>query len=208
VPSGAGRRARAGISVRRIPGLAAWQVTTRSGVPVTTVARTVFDLSGCVEPYALRRAVERAEQLELFDLAPLLRLVDAHPRRPGVRALTSLLNDYRDHGMTYTRSDLEARFLELCRANGLPRPAVNRGSAGKEVDFRWPGHDLIVEVDTWTYHGTRAAFGRDRARDRAQLRAGRRVARVTGEEIDNGGAALAAEIAGLLAADPRRRGGA
>jgi very-short-patch-repair endonuclease len=79
------------------------------------------------------------------------------------------LEDYREHGMTITRSD------------------------------RWPDHGLVVEVDTWTYHGTRAAFGRDRARDRAERRAGLRVARVTGDEIERDGPALMAEIAALLA---------
>ena len=207
VPSGAGRRARDGIALRRMPALAPWQVTATAGVPVTTVARTLVDLAGCVEPALLRRAVERAEQLELFDLRALRRVLDAHPRRPGVRALSTLLEDYREHGMTVTRSDLEARFLELCRAHGLPRPLVNRDSSGNEVDFRWPDHGLVVEVDTWTYHGTRAAFARDRARDRAQLRAGLRMARVTGDEIEQAGAALAAEISGLLEADARRVAG-
>jgi very-short-patch-repair endonuclease len=112
--------------------------------------------------------------------------------------------------MAYTRSDLEAMFLELCLAYGLPRPVVNRSANGREVDFRWPGHDLVVEVDSWRYHGTRAAFGRDRARDRHQLRAGLRVARVTGDEIEFAGPELAAEIRGLLGLgrDARRVGGA
>jgi very-short-patch-repair endonuclease len=208
VPSSAGRRARDGILVRRIPDLTPWQVTRTAGVPVTSVARTLLDLAAVVDAAILRRAVERAEHLELFDLVQVRRLLDAHPRRPGARALRSLLEDYREHGMTFTRSDLEARFLELCRAHRLPRPFVNHVSGTSEVDFRWPEQRLIVEVDTWTYHGTRAAFARDRARDRAQLRAGLRVARVTGEEIERDGAALMAELAALLAADPRRVDGA
>jgi len=38
-----------------------------------------------------------------------------------------------------------------------------------EVDFSWPEVRLCVELDGWTQHGSRAAFVRDRARDRALL---------------------------------------
>ena len=33
------------------------------------------------------------------------------------------------------------------------------------VDFLWPEHRLIVEVDGYRAHGTRSAFESDRARD-------------------------------------------
>src|SRR4051812_45138044 len=55
--------------------------------------------------------------------------------------------------------DLEALLLQLCLDHDLPRPQVNRYDGRRESDFRWPAHGLVVEVDSWTFHGrTRRAF--------------------------------------------------
>lgn len=124
--------------------------TVERGVPTTTVARTLLDLAAVVPAHHARRAVERAEQAELFDLAAVRQVLDAHPGRPGCRALTALLADFRDHGDTVTRSDLEALVLQLCIDHDLPRPQVNRYDGVRESDFRWPDQRLIVEVDSWT----------------------------------------------------------
>ncbi len=91
-------------------------------------------------------------------------------------------------------------MLQICLDHDLPRPQVNRYDGVRESDFRWPDHRLIVEVDSWTFHGrTRAAFDGDRARDRALLRAGWRVARFTDRQILTDPAAIARELHSLLA---------
>ena len=64
-----------------------------------------------------------------------------------------------------TRSELERRFLDLCRAAGLPLPAVNVVVAGLEVDAVWPSERLVAELDGHAFHHTRTAFERDRIRD-------------------------------------------
>jgi Protein of unknown function (DUF559) len=84
----------------------------------------------------------------------------------------------------WTRSELEAWFLALARGAGLPEPLVNFILAAPdhprlEVDFYWPTHDLIVELDGWDTHRTRAAFESDRARDAALHAAGCKVLRFT-----------------------------
>ena len=38
------------------------------GIPVTTPARTLLDLSAVVKPHELAVAIDRAERLGLFDL--------------------------------------------------------------------------------------------------------------------------------------------
>ena len=188
--------------VHRTRALATDEVTAERGVPTTTVARTLLDLAAVVPPHHLRRAVERAEQAELFDLAEVDRVLAAHPRRAGRRALLALLADFQTHGDAHTRSDLEARLLQSCLDAGLPRPEVNRHDGVRESDLRWPGHRLVVEVDSWTFHGrTRRAFDRDRARDRALLREGWRVARLTDRQIRDDPAGVVAEIRALLATD-------
>jgi very-short-patch-repair endonuclease len=64
-----------------------------------------------------------------------------------------------------TRSDLERRFLWLCRRQHLPRPAVNVRIGAMTVDFCWEERGVIVETDGYRYHRGRAAFEEDRARD-------------------------------------------
>jgi very-short-patch-repair endonuclease len=176
------------------------EITTERGVPTTTLARTLLDLAAVVPTHHLRRAVERSNQAELFDLVEVQRILDAHPGRPGRRPLTALLADFRIHGDTITRSDLEAIMLQICLDHGLPRPQVNRYDGVRESDFRWPAHRLIVEIDSWTFHGrTRASFDSDRARDRALLGEGWRVARFTDRQILTDRAGIARELAALLA---------
>jgi very-short-patch-repair endonuclease len=160
----------------------------------------LLDLGAVVPPHHLRRAVERAEQAELFHLPDVQQVLDAHPTRPGCRALKQLLADMARHGVGVTRSDLEAAVPQLCVDHDLPRPQVNRYDGRRESDVRWPAHRLIVEVDSWTFHGrTRRAFDGDRARDRALLRERWRVARFTDRQILGDPAGVAAELRELLA---------
>jgi very-short-patch-repair endonuclease len=199
-PGRGGTMKRRGRLVHRSLDLPRSEIAIERGVPTTTVARTLIDLAAVVPAHHLRRAVERAERTELFDLVAVRRVLDAHPGRPGRRALTALLADFRDHGDAHTRSDLEALLLQLCLDHGLPRPEVNRYDGVRESDFRWPNHGLIVEVDSWTFHGrTRRAFDGDRARDRALLREGWRVARFTDRQILADPAGIAAEVRLLIA---------
>ena len=78
-----------------------------------------------------------------------------------------------------TRSELERRFLALCRRHRLPSPEVNARLGPYEVDFLWRDHALVVETDGFRYHGNRAAFESDRARDAALQALGFRVLRFT-----------------------------
>jgi len=191
------RSPKAPVSIHRHR-LAAHEQTTLRGIPITTPARTLFDLAAVVKAHQLRRAVERSTELDLFHLPDVRRILTAHPARPGTPALLALLADFAAHGMTRTRSDLEAAFLQLCLDHGVPRPEVNRYRDGREADFTWPGSDLIVEIDSWRHHRHRTAFGVDRAKDRAALRQGRRTARFTGDEIEGRPAEVAAELRALL----------
>jgi very-short-patch-repair endonuclease len=172
------------------------------GIPVTTVAWTLLDLAEVLRGHQLRRAVEQADRLELFDLHAVTAALEADPGRPGSPALLTLLADMTDHGVTRTRSDVEAAMLQLCLDHGLPRPQVNRYDNGREVDFRWPAQRLIIEVDGWQFHRSRRAFVTDRARDRAALATGWRVARFPATELERAPGAVAAELRDLLRAQP------
>jgi hypothetical protein len=180
--------------------LAADEVTTHRGIAVTTAARTLLDLAAVLDEHNLARVAERAEALRLASPTSLADLVARYPRRPGVPNVKRLLEQGRIVETT-TRSELERRFLTLLDAEGLPRPLVNEPiDATKHPDFRWTDQRLVVELDGFETHGTRAAFERDRARDRALTAAGWRVARITKRQLDDAPAEIATELRVLLAA--------
>jgi very-short-patch-repair endonuclease len=97
-----------------------------------------------------------------------------------------------------TRSELERQFVELCREANLPLPALNTAVAGHEVDALWPRQRLIVELDGYAFHRTRAAFERDRTRDSELQLAGYRVLRITSRRLDCERAAVARAVRSLL----------
>jgi very-short-patch-repair endonuclease len=191
-------RRRPGLRVHRAR-VAHDEVTVHDGIPVTTPARTLLDLAALLDENQLARAAERAEALRLASPTSLADLVARYPRRPGVPNVRRLVEQDRITA-TNTRSELERRFLTLLDAEGLRRPLVNEPIDGTtQPDFRWTAERLVVELDGFETHGTRAAFERDRARDRALMAAGWRVARITKRQLDDAPSELAAELRALLA---------
>jgi hypothetical protein len=167
-------------------------------LPVTTVARTALDLAGELTAHHVEAALEQADVLGLFDLRELRAVVAAHPRHPGARHLTALLDTAERTGLTVTLSELEILMRALCDAHGLPEPAVNARPLGWRVDFLWPAQRLVVETDGWGAHHTRAAFEEDRARDQALSVAGYRVLRFTHRQVVDRPDDVAAKLAALL----------
>jgi hypothetical protein len=85
---------------------------------------------------------------------------------------------------SFTRSELEQRFLEVVRDAGLPVPAMNYFVAGCEIDAWWEAERFGVELDVYETHGSRLSFEEDRERDDALLHAGIETTRVTGPRLD------------------------
>ncbi len=173
------------------------EMTVHDGIPVTTPARTLLDVAAVLDEHRLARAAERAEALRLTSPTSLAELVERYPRRKGTPNLKRLIEADRIVPTT-TRSRLERRFLTFLDANELPRPLVNERVDPFTPDFRWTDQRLVVELDGFETHGTRAAFERDRARDRALLAAGWRVARITNRQLDDAPNDLAAELRAML----------
>jgi very-short-patch-repair endonuclease len=179
--------------VRRLP---PEDTTELDAIPVTTVARTLFDLAETLDPSALEGAFEAAERAELLDMQAIDLTIARNPGRRAHRRLRSLVDSLS--APEPTRSDLERGFHRVCRLAGLPLPQVNVLVEGFEVDALWQGPRIVVEVDSWEFHRTRAAFEHDRARDAALLVAGYRVVRVTYRRLRDDPAGVAATIRNLL----------
>jgi predicted transcriptional regulator of viral defense system len=196
IPTRNGRARRPGLAIhrpRRFP--ARDECTFHEGIAVTTPARTLLDVAGVLGRTAVARALERAEQLRLFDLRAIEQVIAAHAPRPNARRLVQAL-DIADPAPT--RRELERLMLALCRAHGLPRPEVNVLVADLEVDFLWRHAGLVVETDGFETHGTRAAFERDRVRDATLAVAGFRVIRFTWRRVTREPDAVGATIRALL----------
>jgi very-short-patch-repair endonuclease len=161
-----GRGGRGGIRIHRSETLMGRDVTTLDAIPVTTPARTIWDLSRGPRrrrpsKVDLRRAVRQAGILG-YELGP---------------------------GTEWdgTRSELEFAFLELCRKHRLPTPAVNATVAGLEVDFSWESHRLIVETDGYAFHKGEVAFAEDRRREFELSLHGYEVLRFSYDQVVNEG---------------------
>ncbi len=88
---------------------------------------------------------------------------------------------------------------QLLRHAGLPLPVAQAPLHGYRVDFFWPQHRLVVEVDSYDYHGDQAAFEADRARDQVLAAAGYRVIRVTARQLRDEPLKVVAHLAAALA---------
>lgn len=172
------------------------------GIPCTSVARTLLDLSTVVNRRDLERACDRAEVLQLFDLRALQDVLQRCNGHRGAGALRAVLSGHAI-GADLTRSELEERFLALCQLAALPRPECNTwlvlGPAGVEADFVWRDQRLVVETDGRIVHSTRQAFERDRRRDQRLMLAGWRVVRFTWREVVYEPSVVAETVRALLA---------
>ena len=158
-------------------------VTTLRGIPVTTPARTIMDLSGTLKGRQLEHLIDLADQRGLIDFD--------HLRAANSASLQAVLQRYSS---APTRSELEERFLGVCDAHAIPRPETNAIIEGFEVDFVWRDRRLVVEVDGYAYHRSPSAFENDRERDVVLSTGGWRVLRFTWAQITRRAAWVATAI--------------
>jgi very-short-patch-repair endonuclease len=170
-------------------------MTLHHGIPITTPARTLVDLSGCARGRELEQALAQAERSGLATRDHIRALLTRHARRPGTRALRELLHHAEP---AFLRSEAEARFLSLIRRAQLEKPVANARAAGHEVDFLWPGARLVVEIDGYAFHSDAGAFERDRRRDAELTGAGMRVMRITWRQLSREPEAVLVRVARAL----------
>jgi Transcriptional regulator, AbiEi antitoxin len=175
------------------------------GIPVTALPRTLLDLALTLKDPGLERALDRAEELGLFDLRAIDELLGRAGHHPGAGKLGGALDIYRPQ-VAFTRSGLERRFLELVTGAGLPAPAMNFNVAGFELDAYWEGERFGVELDVYETHGSHAAFETDRRREDDLLLAGVETIRVTGPRLEREPQATVERVAAHL--ERRRQPGA
>lgn len=190
------RRHRTGMRVH-IARLLAADIRLRYGLPLTSPARAVLDLAMGLPATELARVAEEARVQRLVSSHDLEQVCERYRGHPGTGMLTQYLR--RGAEPAVTRSVAERRMLELLRAAGLPEPEANARIHDYEVDFLWRDQRLVMEVDGYKFHCTRAAFERDRAKGAKLAAAGLSVIRVTWRQLQDESYSVIASVAQALA---------
>lgn len=194
-------RRRQGIRAHRTKTLTRGDVTCQRGVPVTSPARTVFDMTPRLKTdEALRRFVNDARLTTTLHLSDLAELLSRHPHRLATHRLTPFIASQQGP----TRSELEDMFVDFARRYGLPEPTINRRMGRTEPDILFPEERVIVEIDSWRFHSDRGTFERDRDKDAERLAAGIATVRVTEERLKGSPDREAARLHKILRARRRR----
>lgn len=154
----ANNRSPRGVVTRRET-LLGQEVTSRGGLPVTTIARTAFDLA--------RRGTRRSGIADLdaladatrFPIGDVLTLADAHPHLRGVRRLPSMLEAVDAGAQSPRETYLRLDLIDA----GLPRPQTQIPVARPNgrwyyLDMGWPEIRVAVEYDGEHHRTSRTAY--------------------------------------------------
>jgi hypothetical protein len=150
------------------------------GIPITSVPRTLLDLSRTIGNKALARALREAVRLELTTLAVLRDRLGTYRGRRGSRRLAETVARYAGLPLERARSGAEVRALELLRNANRPLPRLNARVAGEEADLSWPAEKLIIEVDGGPFH---LDVGEDARKQQNWERAGWTVRRIPSDDV-------------------------
>jgi len=166
------------LRVHRTNHLDSEDCATRQGIPVTSVARTFSDLATVEPTERLQVRFNQATRAGFVDIEAMRRIVIRTNGKRGAAKLDRILRRWHPlHRLA--RSEMENRFLELCRQAGFPEPRVNEPLLGMVVDFYWPEIGLVIELDSREFHEDSRGHERDRERTARLELAGYRVLRLT-----------------------------
>ena len=164
-------------------------ITEVHGIPVTSVARTIWDLASVIHPKRLERLIDNVCAQSPEILAQLHKILRELGGRgvPGTRIMRELLRA-RPVGIRTAPSGYQARFEEVMANAGITglRREVDVGGHSwiGRVDYRDDVTGALVEVDSALNHSSPSDLAADAARDAAALAAGfPEVVRIVAEEL-------------------------
>lgn len=174
-----GHRRPHGVRLHQTRSLPDEHVTIEAGIPVTTLERTLLDTAARLDARQLEHDLVEADRSRRLRWPKLWQAITEHGRgRKGVKRLRRLAAQ-ADPRFADAVSASEVDFLILCREEGLKMPQVNVLVEGKRVDFHWPKERLIVEADSYGFHGDPTSFEHDHQSTVDLEVAGYRVHRTT-----------------------------
>lgn len=167
VPYG-GAKVRKGVRIHRSLQLDNW-VTQCRGIPVTTVARTLVDLSSCLSFGQLGAVLDQACNLKLVRLIEVEKCLDGMITI-GRSRITMLRQHLEFRTETDERLDsfLERKALKMIRSAGLPEPKaqhwVTANGNRYRIDLAYLEHKIAIEPDG-PHHLLPSVAAHDRRRD-------------------------------------------
>jgi hypothetical protein len=178
-----GGAAHDGVRLHQTRRLERHEVTVERGIPVVSVERALLDLAGRVDSKRLERLLVQAYKSGRLSWPALDRVLNRRRGHRGAGRLRRIAAEV-DPAALETRSVTEIDFLALWRRTEMALPAVNAWVEGHLVDFLWPREKVIVETDSWGFHGDPGSFERDHQTDVELTAAGYDVHRTTFKMID------------------------
>ena len=156
-------------------------------IPVTSPARTIFDLAGVLHPARTERALDNALARGLTSIEALYRVTDelAGQGRAGGPLMRRLLAE-RAGAYVPPASNLEARLRSIAKEAGLdlaPQHNVGGDDWIGRVDYLDRDRRLVVEVDSDLHHTSLLDEAADVARDVALAGAGYTVVRIKEHDL-------------------------
>lgn len=186
----------AGVVLHRPRSLRPEDIVDRLGLPTTTPERTLLDLLPALKTEEISRMLERMVTILGRSPDDLHGWANTLGRVRGKARLIAAL----DHivGPAVLRSELEVQFRNVCQRGGLPLPDTNVRVGRWEVDALWRRYGLIVELDSFRFHGGRWQFDRDREKGLDLAAAGYEVLRLTWPQVKHTPDIVAAKLRAIL----------
>jgi hypothetical protein len=159
-----------GLDVHRSKTLRPQDVTVVDGIPVTTVARTIFDCAGLLSHDGLERLIGEAEVQGVLDLGALREQIEHNRGTVAARRLRDLLESY-EYERGVVMNEFEQDLRDGLRDAGAPPPLKNRwivlsdGGPPAKPDFVWPRARFVLHADGFKFHRSRVKFESDTGND-------------------------------------------
>jgi very-short-patch-repair endonuclease len=194
-----------GVTVHRAHRMDAVDRLVEKRIPVTSVARTLIDLSDALPGQELTVPLDYVLAHRMVPLRYLWDRLDALGNgRQGAGTLAKLLIA-RSGDARQPQSDFERRLREVLGGAGLPAPEpqypvrLRRGRMAY-LDFAYPGACLALEADSYVHHSSLTDWSLDHARNTELVALGWRVLSVTYRELELDPVAVADQVGRALAA--------
>lgn len=175
--------------VRQRTDLSPEHIVVIDGLRVTSVVRTLFDLSATAGPQRLALAVEDAHITGQCRLEVLQAFYD-ELRRPGKRGMAKLRRILGERGPGYIppQSWLQRRLVTVLVGGGLPKPRLEvqlpwRTERESRTDALYDDTLILMESDGRRWHTRVDQMAEDRRRDREAQNHGYRPYRFVYEEL-------------------------
>jgi very-short-patch-repair endonuclease len=174
-------KSRKGLHVHRLQTIDKRELRRHEGLWISSPARALLEIAATSPADELADAVTAGVAKRLLTPRDIETVRERNAGRRGAARLAAVIGD--ETAAAITRSQAEKAFWKLIRDARLPRPVANQPLGPYVPDFMWPDERLIVELDSYQFHGGPGAFQNDHEKDLVYRDAGFDVLRPTRNHV-------------------------